>query len=123
LRGRPMPSRIWNTAASPSVASPTITSESPRRWSARGCPPRSCTGCAVASDTLLTGSTRGAQGATIDGYVLGERLNAGGAGYVYRATPPAGRDPGFAVVMKLPAVGHGEPSIGVVGFEMELMIH
>jgi serine/threonine protein kinase len=77
----------------------------------------------VASEGLLEAAVAGRRGTIVDGYTLGERLNAGGSGYVFGVTPPAGRDPGFPVVMKLPAVGRGEPLAGVVGFEMELMIH
>lgn len=68
-------------------------------------------------------SARLRPGDRIDGYVIGERLNAGGTGYVFRVEPPAGRDPGFPLVMKVPGVGPGEPPENVVGFEMELMIH
>jgi serine/threonine protein kinase len=76
----------------------------------------------VESETIEA-AVRGKQGTVIDGYTLGARLNAGGTGYVFRATPPPWHDPGFPIVMKIPAIGPGEPSLGVVGFEMELMIH
>ena len=56
------------------------------------------------------------------GYRVVERLHAGGAGYIYRVEPPPGADPGFPLVMKVPAVGPGESVMGLVGFEMELMI-
>ena len=75
----------------------------------------------MASD-LLEAAVAGRRGTVIDGYTLGDRLNAGGTGYVHRVTPPPGRDPGFPLVMKLPAVGRGEPLEAVVGFETELMI-
>src|SRR4051812_44902217 len=113
---------ISRTIGSPSSAWPTIISRSRRRSSARDCRPRSRSGCAVASE-VLTAGVRGLQGTVIDGFTLGERLNAGGAGYVFRATPPPWQDPGFPIVMKVPAVGPGEPSVGILGFEMELMIH
>ena len=77
----------------------------------------------MASEELLKAAVAGRQGTVIDGYALGERLNAGGTGYVYRVGAPPGRDPGFPLAMKLPAVGRGEPLEGIVGFEMELMIH
>jgi len=60
--------------------------------------------------------------AAIDGFRIVERIHAGGTGYIYAVEPPPGRDPGFPLVMKVPAVGIGEPWIGVVAFEMELMI-
>ena len=62
-------------------------------------------------------------GALIDGFRIVERIHAGGTGYIYAVTAPPGRDPGFPLVMKVPAVGIGEPWIGVVAFEMELMVH
>ncbi|HZZ92685.1 MAG TPA: bifunctional serine/threonine-protein kinase/universal stress protein [Usitatibacter sp.] len=62
-------------------------------------------------------------GATIGGFRIVERIHAGGTGYIYAVIAPPGRDPGFPLVMKVPAVGAGEPWIGVVAFEMELMIH
>lgn len=72
---------------------------------------------------MLEAAIRGRPGTVIDGYALGDRLNAGGTGYVFRVSAPPGRDPGFPLAMKLPAVGRGEPLEGIVGFEMELMIH
>jgi len=62
-------------------------------------------------------------GARIEGFRIVERIHAGGAGYIYSVEAPPGRDAGFPLVMKVPAVGIGEPWIGVVAFEMELMIH
>ena len=66
---------------------------------------------------------RPAPGMEWDGFRIEEALHAGGAGYIYRVSAPPGRDPGFPLVMKVPAVGAGEPAMGLVGFEMELMIH
>ena len=76
----------------------------------------------MASEDLLEAAVAGRRGTVVDGFTLGERLNAGGAGYVFRVAPAAGAGPGFPLVMKLPAVGPGEPLEGVVGFEMELMV-
>src|SRR5689334_2102341 len=59
-------------------------------------------------------------GDTIDGFTIGDKLHAGGNGYIYRVTPT--RDPGFPLVMKVPGVGRGEPTLGVVSFEIEEMI-
>jgi serine/threonine protein kinase len=61
-------------------------------------------------------------GAQVGGFIVGQRVHAGGMGYLYRVSPLEAPDPGFPLVMKVPAVGHGEPVVGVVGFEMELMI-
>lgn len=61
-------------------------------------------------------------GATIDGFLVGECIHKGGTGYVYRVSAPPGRDPGFPIVMKAPALGPGEPTIGIDSFEIEQMI-
>ena len=61
-------------------------------------------------------------GAIIDGYLVGECIHKGGTGYIYRVTPPPGNDPGFPIVMKAPALGPGEPTIGIDSFEIEQMI-
>jgi len=60
-----------------------------------------------------------AQGQVVGGYTIEGLLHAGGNGYVYRVTPPDGRDPGFPLVMKVPGIGRGEPTLGVVSFEIE----
>lgn len=60
-----------------------------------------------------------AEGDVIDGFTVEGLLHAGGNGYVYRVTPAPGRDPGFPLVMKVPGVGRGEPTLGVVSFEIE----
>jgi len=61
-------------------------------------------------------------GATIDGFRLGECIHKGGTGYIYRVTAPPEKDPGFPIVMKAPALGPGEPTIGIDSFEIEQMI-
>lgn len=61
-------------------------------------------------------------GAIIDGYRLGECLHRGGTGYIYSVTAPPDKDPGFAIVMKAPALGPGEPTIGIDSLEIEQMI-
>jgi len=71
-------------------------------------------------DSLLPG--RLVAGADVDGFRIGECIHAGGNGYLYRVSAPAGRDPGFPLVMKVPAIGRGQPSIAIVGFEIEQMI-
>ena len=58
-------------------------------------------------------------GETIDGFVIEDCLHKGGNGYVYRVRPPSSRDPGFPLLMKVPGVGPGEPTLGVVSFEIE----
>lgn len=77
------------------------------------------------SDAIPNTSTFGrlASGTEVGGYRIAERIHAGGTGFIYSVTAPPDADPGFPLVMKVPAVGWGEPTIGVVGFEMELMIH
>ncbi len=61
-------------------------------------------------------------GSVVGGFRIGERLHAGGAGYIYRVSAATAHDPGFPLAMKVPAVGRGEPTVGIVGFETELMI-
>jgi len=67
-------------------------------------------------------STQIRPGDTIDGFVIEDCLHKGGNGYVYRVRPPPGRDPGFPLLMKVPGVGPGEPTLGVVSFEIEQTI-
>jgi eukaryotic-like serine/threonine-protein kinase len=62
------------------------------------------------------------RGATVDGFLVGECIHAGGNGFVYQVTPPADRDPGFPIVLKAPAIGRAQPTLAIVGFEMEQMI-
>src|SRR3954462_6245709 len=61
-------------------------------------------------------------GDTIDGFAIGQRLHAGGNGYIYRVRADAAHDPGFPLVIKVPGVGRGEPTLGVVSFEVEQAI-
>jgi len=61
-------------------------------------------------------------GAVIDGFRVGECLHKGGTGYIYRVTAPPEKEPGFPLVMKAPALGPGEPTIGIDSFEIEQMI-
>jgi nucleotide-binding universal stress UspA family protein len=58
----------------------------------------------------------------IDGYLVGECLHNGGTGYIHAVSAPAGHDPGFELVMKVPGVGSGQPTIGIESHEMEQMI-
>jgi nucleotide-binding universal stress UspA family protein len=61
-------------------------------------------------------------GDTIDGFTVRDYIHAGGNGYLFRVVPPPGSDPGFPLLMKVPGVGPGEPTIGVVSFEIEQTI-
>jgi len=67
-------------------------------------------------------STQIRPGDTIDGFVIGDCLHKGGNGYVYRVRPPPERDAGYPLLMKVPGVGPGEPTLGVVSFEIEQTI-
>jgi eukaryotic-like serine/threonine-protein kinase len=62
-------------------------------------------------------------GTDLAGFRIDGLLHEGGNGYVYQATPPPGGDPGFPVVVKVPGLGSGESSLGLVSFEIEQMIH
>lgn len=63
--------------------------------------------------------TRIAPGETVDGFTVGPRLHEGGNGYIFRVRADAAHDPGYPIVMKEPGVGRGEPTLGVVSFEIE----
>jgi nucleotide-binding universal stress UspA family protein len=58
-------------------------------------------------------------GHVLGGFEIEGLLHTGGNGYVYRVRPADGRDRGFPLVMKVPAIGRGEPTLGVVSFEIE----
>ena len=77
----------------------------------------------MGSEALEAIATSGrlASGQEIGGYRIVAPLHAGGAGYIFHVEPLRGTAP-FPLVMKVPAVGPREPAIGLVGFEMELMI-
>ncbi|HVO21065.1 MAG TPA: bifunctional serine/threonine-protein kinase/universal stress protein [Anaeromyxobacter sp.] len=55
-------------------------------------------------------------GDTIDGFLIGEQIHAGGMGVIHRVTRP---DLTFPAVMKIPRLGPGEPATSVVSFEVE----
>jgi nucleotide-binding universal stress UspA family protein len=55
-------------------------------------------------------------GETIDGFLIGERIHAGGMGVLHRVTREGLE---FPAVMKLPRLGPGEPAASVVSFEVE----
>jgi nucleotide-binding universal stress UspA family protein len=55
-------------------------------------------------------------GEVVDGFLVGERVHAGGMGVIHRVTRP---DLDFPALMKLPRLGHGEPASSVVSFEVE----
>lgn len=61
-------------------------------------------------------------GEDVDGFKIEGCLHAGGNGYVYRVTPPPERPSAFPLVMKVPGIGPGEPTLGVVSFEVEQTI-
>jgi serine/threonine protein kinase len=61
-------------------------------------------------------------GDRVGDFIVGPRIHAGGMGHVYRATPAEGQGPGFPLCMKVPGTGHGDSAVGIVSFEMELMI-
>ncbi len=58
-------------------------------------------------------------GVEIDGFLLGERLHAGGMALLFEVTKP-GID--FPLLMKVPRLGHGESAGTIVGFEVEQML-
>jgi eukaryotic-like serine/threonine-protein kinase len=59
-------------------------------------------------------------GTELDGFVIGECLHAGGMAHIYRVRyAQAGRDPGFALAMKVPRMTGGDGAETIVGFEVE----
>lgn len=63
-----------------------------------------------------------APGREIDGFRVIERLHAGGTAYLFSVEVINGPDPGFPLVMKVPKVGHDQPTESILGFETEAMI-
>ena len=57
--------------------------------------------------------------AELDGFRLGPCIHSGAMGRIFRVTGP---DRGFAMIMKVPRVGPGEDSEGLISFETEAMI-
>jgi nucleotide-binding universal stress UspA family protein len=58
-------------------------------------------------------------GSTLDGFLIGEKLHAGGMATLWRVTRP-GID--IPIVMKVPTILDGDDATIIVGFEMEMMI-
>jgi eukaryotic-like serine/threonine-protein kinase len=59
-------------------------------------------------------------GTDIDGFRVGECIHAGGMAHIYRVTyAQAGRDPGFALAMKVPRMTGVDGAETIVGFEVE----
>jgi eukaryotic-like serine/threonine-protein kinase len=59
-------------------------------------------------------------GTEIDGFVIGECIHAGGMAHIYRVRyAQEGRDPGFALAMKVPRMAGGDGAETIVGFEVE----
>ena len=61
-------------------------------------------------------------GTCVDGFLVGECIHAGGNGFIYRASAPPDKDPGFPIALKAPAIGRAQPPISIVSYEMEQMI-
>ena len=61
-------------------------------------------------------------GTLVDGFLIGDCIHAGGNGFIYRATAPADKDPGFPIVLKVPAIGRAQPIMSIISYEMEQMI-
>ena len=61
-------------------------------------------------------------GSEIDGFRVIDRVHAGGTANLYRVEETSGPGPGFPLVMKVPKVGHDQPTESILGFETEAMI-
>jgi eukaryotic-like serine/threonine-protein kinase len=55
-------------------------------------------------------------GDEVDGFLIGERIHAGGMGVIHRVTRPGAT---FPMIMKLPRLGPGEPAASVITYEVE----
>jgi eukaryotic-like serine/threonine-protein kinase len=59
-------------------------------------------------------------GTEVDGFLIGDCLHAGGMAHIYAVSyAQPGRDPGFAMAMKVPRMTAGDGSENIVGFEVE----
>ena len=59
-------------------------------------------------------------GTQIDGFVVGDCLHAGGMAHIYAVTyAQPGREPGFAMAMKVPRMTAGDGAENIVSFEVE----
>ena len=63
-----------------------------------------------------------APGKEIDGFRVIDRLHVGGTAHLFHVAVTTGPDPGFPLVMKVPKVGHDQPTESILGFETEAMI-
>ena len=59
------------------------------------------------------------QGATIDGFTIGEPLHEGGMAVLHRVTRE-GQE--FPLLMKVPRIGPGEPAETIISYEVEAMV-
>jgi len=64
-------------------------------------------------------SARIAEGATVDGFLVGKVIHRGGMSVIREVTHPDIAEP---ILMKLPSVREGDDPAAIVGFEMEQMI-
>lgn len=64
-------------------------------------------------------TARLAPGTEIDGFRIVECVRDGGMGFIYRVSGP---DTGFPLMMKVPRLGQGQPTEGIVSFEIESML-
>jgi nucleotide-binding universal stress UspA family protein/predicted Ser/Thr protein kinase len=61
-------------------------------------------------------------GTQIDGFRIDAPLHSGSNAFVYRVSATTADDPGFPLMMKVPAVGPAQPPLTLVSFEMECAI-
>jgi serine/threonine protein kinase len=76
----------------------------------------------VASDGEINFLASLEPGSGIDGFRVIGRMHAGGTAHLFRVEVIAGPDPGFPLVMKVPRVGHDQPTESILGYETEAMI-
>ena len=79
-------------------------------------------GWKVASEIDISSLESLAPGGEIDNFRVIDRLHTGGTAHLFSVEVTKGSDPGFPLVMKVPRVGHDQPTESILGYETEAMI-
>ena len=76
----------------------------------------------MASEIDISSLESLAPGSEIDNFRVIDRLHTGGTAHLFSVEVIKGSDPGFPLVMKVPRVGHDQPTESILGYETEAMI-
>ena len=79
-------------------------------------------GSKVASDSQVNFLSALVAGSVIDGFRVIDQFHSGGTAHLFRVEVIVGPNPGFPLVMKVPRVGHDQPTESILSFETEAMI-